>query len=299
MSDYNIVKYILDNTDKKQKDIAKIFDVSDVVVSRWKKGSKIPRKTEVELMKLAGVWWDNLLLDSKWAIIARSEENSNKWYDFIEKLSIDSFYQMKYEEFMDHQLVGEMKMQRILIVLFNAGIEIPAEAPEVVDLNYVDSYEHRFQGIMKNYLYCYSQASNWWHENFSFYPASDNRDYFYSLVPRIALQQLSIEDPTIMFPGANAITLQKYTDETRKEYIETVFRFCNELHMNGLEYDQPSLESFIDFNPDYPLPKEGLDETEESEKNIEKYMSLAEREIMRGIKKNEETLAKILKILKG
>jgi len=84
----NIIDYLTDEKGFKQLDIAKEIGVSTVQVSKWKKNSSdIPQIREVELLKLADLWWSSALckngLPPEWAILVKTKENHIAWHHYF------------------------------------------------------------------------------------------------------------------------------------------------------------------------------------------------------------------------
>ena len=77
---------------KKDKKLTKL-NVKDAQISKWKLAVSIPAEREVELMKIAGVYWereDNIRPTSTWALLVESKENEDKWFDYFNKLFNDA-----------------------------------------------------------------------------------------------------------------------------------------------------------------------------------------------------------------
>jgi hypothetical protein len=84
----NIIDYLTDVKGFKQIDIAKEINVSTVQVSKWKKNiSDIPYAREVELLKLADLWWSSAIckngLHPEWAILVKTKENHIAWHHYF------------------------------------------------------------------------------------------------------------------------------------------------------------------------------------------------------------------------
>jgi len=303
MSNYNIIKFMLENMDTSQKDIADKIKVTPVMVSRWKRGSKIPREHETELMKMAGIWWDEDDVSSKWSIIVQTKENELKWYEYIEEFSIGGFGGD-----------SEKKMQEILITMFNAGVDLPPCPPALLDpIFHHEWFETFIQDLIRQYLKYYSQWTTWHTQTFdsyapSFHPFDENfADAFANLIPRLALFQQSVECVTMFFPGTNSVMLNRLEADTRHDFLTTVYRYCRNEHEKGSPVNSRYFESLIEFEPerdvflDESAPKDSgnMDDfTIDTGSGGDQYMSKAEREIIKKIQTNESMLKEILNILK-
>lgn len=139
----NIIQYILDTTDLKQKDIAAKLSVSTTQVSKWKNGEYISFDKEKELEKLAGI----VESCDEWTQIVKSEENSNLWIEYLEKVS----------EYCDCAMSVDKEMSiSLLRSIAILGIPLTSKPPhENLDSDITDEklskYFYLLQYVIENY----------------------------------------------------------------------------------------------------------------------------------------------------
>ena len=123
----NIVAYLIETTGMTQTDIASklksadkdTLGVSQALVSKWNRGVKIPKDREIEMLKLADLFWEleypdeayhegdeelpNILfyqlVDSKWNIIVKSKKNQEDWYDFFTDMLAPKKFNNEHSEY--------------------------------------------------------------------------------------------------------------------------------------------------------------------------------------------------------
>lgn len=162
----NIIEYIIKNKELKQKDLAETLGVSRAQISKWKSGEHIPHDREKELMEIAGLFG----FSPSWAILVKTEENSQAWIDYMEHMNqiVDDTYSSPY--FDDE---AEIYTSIIIQALCELGLKIPEKAPEIKNDDESEDYEFSdFDDFVYQYLTNYGPITTWCQK----YLSEDDKD---------------------------------------------------------------------------------------------------------------------------
>ncbi len=118
----NIIDTITNETGLSQIQIADRVNVSKSTISAWRMGAPIPRIKERKLMQILHMYRRhsssrNETFD-EWKILVKSPENSKNWQSYMRSFGVNLHKDWK----------------RVLITLYDLGIEIPENAPNRLKL---------------------------------------------------------------------------------------------------------------------------------------------------------------------
>ena len=151
----NIIEYIIKNNNLKQKDIADALAVSRAQISKWKAGEDIPHDREKELLKLAGLFG----FDSSWAILVKTEENSQAWIDYMRHMNDVNDDTYSSRSFDDE---SEICTPIVIQALCELGLAIPDCPPSIETLEDYENYEFTsFDNFICEYLTNYGPINAW------------------------------------------------------------------------------------------------------------------------------------------
>jgi transcriptional regulator with XRE-family HTH domain len=155
---FNIIEYIIKNTDLKQKDIAKKLGVTTGQISKWKQGEYIASERKEELNKLAGLFGHH----TEWAVLSKTKANSDVWFEYV--LWHSSNELVSNREIEDE---GDLKIPNIFILLSQLGMSIPSKAPKVKEIQSDDYKWTAFDMAMSKILRSYGILVEWNDKHFA------------------------------------------------------------------------------------------------------------------------------------
>ena len=321
----NIINYLIKEKGLKQFEIAEKLNVKDAQISKWKLGVNIPKDREVELMKLAGIYWERDDGSSpllSWAVKVRNQENENSWYEFfktclekVDRYSIAS------------SLASNQKLTTSFLgTLNNSGLFMP----ESIEwhFNHPEGEWDQYQGFIEHtYLGTYFELENWCCQNLNL--KKEYMQDFFLLLPQFTMYKLIIEEiielPMIEDPYALNTFEQNTTMDVwgLREQIEKSIRYegldFNIEELDGLiktpdkkknkpnsdPFSGPKEENISHLFDEYPdlLIRNNYDivdgkvVTAENNNGVDINLSYGERKILRAIKDNQKLINKVLKKL--
>jgi len=331
----NIVKYILKATDMTQTEIANKLKarkwksgdgetkVTQASVSQWSRGEKLPVYREIELLKIAGLYWEledyidydnyedpgfppdgdssiplpDLLrdksVDSKWNILVKTELNQNNWYEFITDMLSPKKYKNFESEYNDNDF---LKFARQCIFLLNdAGFIVP-ESPGLIENNNPALFN-----LFRNWMHRITILQYWCASSL---PRNNIRFLdLYRDLPKLALAQCIVKSNYQVPEKTDVIVLKNFIEAVNQLSKTTIDGFYTWQNMELLNFfdDDSFNEILIYANNDLTdnvSYSSSTSPSDEIQKDDDKYLSFSEKKILNGIKNNEKLLKGNEKLLK-
>jgi hypothetical protein len=311
----NIVDYIIKNKELNQTDIAKRMQaikrlgadeekqgISQVVVSKWKRGGNIPKDREIELLKMADIYWKmetNIeyaedpweqeieVVDSRWNVLVQSEKNQEDWYDLISEIVSPKKILNEQGEYESRYFSSFV---RDCVLLLN---EIEFVFPRSADLIKVDEfYFDLFYRWMRRT--CQLQA---WCSNSVPKPyqpvEGDQYCEVYNALYKVALAQTISETDIVV--EVNRPNLAYFIEDTTKEVEQIISSWMFWAGQEGAPLWESEFDEILikndKSNADNKIKLKSLESEDFA------YWSEAERKIYEGIKNNERLLKELLEKL--
>jgi len=278
--------------------------ITQAAISKWRKGYRIPPSRQVELLKLAELYWeiepinkddpdDSSPLrevDSNWNVLVKSKENQFAWMEYIDSLHPSFEILNPNGEHLEDEY---LYFVRTLLLLLNwHGFEIPEFPPMPFRESKISKDEQkRFRIFFRLLLLRINILQLWCIDTL---PRRNLEGFLkiYIWVPKIAIAQTIKQSSS-----KNKVPLS--TDIAQLE--------------KSIKITENITEGFITdwlswaMNNSYPLIKENFAELSITSSTINeehvlvdtrlKKISYGEKKILEGIKKNEKLLNEILKRL--
>lgn len=241
---FNVIKYITVNTDLRQKDLAEKLGVSRAQISKWKAGDSIPLDREDELRKLAGLFGDN----AEWAVFAKTEKNSQAWFDYMQWMSEVSDYRSSTIQDMPNVLVPE-----ILLTFAKVGVPLPDNAPPI-EVTEEEEYEFTpFDSFIFSYMEDYGRLIRWHEVNLL--SVMEDCDDACDIVMNLEYHTTSlalgyIEDKEIIAVGADPVTLNTHYKKSKQEARQEITSLCLAMMRANIPIKIDYFD-FINKSPDY------------------------------------------------
>lgn len=279
MAKTNIIKYIIENTGLRQKDIADHLGVSGAQVSKWKSGEPINYEKAKVLTELAGLFTENV----EWVALVKTKENAEAWCDYIHLLNegVD-----RPSALLDDD--PDIYAPNILLQLAEAGIPIPAKPPSIDPRNSEETL-----GVLGDFLYevlnKYGKYALWY--EMYLMPVEDLdsvsvfADFDHYAIP-LALGHI---DEDIEEVGADLNRCALYVKTMQEEASSEIRKLCRALVRAG----HPLLEDYFAYVTDSPDDLEDMCKSSENE--IENYLSYGERRVLAENILIQESLKKLHK----
>ena len=302
----NIISYLIEEKGFKQKEIAEKLKIKDAQISKWKLGVKIPDDREIELMKLADLWWereDNYRPNAKWAVLVKSKNNENEWFDFFNKIFKSVFIHSPIERYSVAEKLHTINAltENFLIIFNQAGIIIPPEPPTrrfgPYDDLHIDPWEEFAYTYVENYLLLESWCCQNLNLKFSYM-----QEFFY-LLPRYTILKLTIEENSNLFSQVpNPYDLHEYQRFIKEQVWEIENTIKDAVRHEGIDFDENIFDDLISSPKEKSMNMTTDNEFDEligevdssTVEDIDQYLSYGERKIMQGIKENRKLLNKVL-----
>ena len=315
----------------KQTKDGKIGHVTQAQVSKWRNGEKTPKGRELELIEIAGLNEHNQFTldnaDSQWALLMHfTGRNSEKlWMQFIEEL----VYKKQVYSFQTRDIICDGELvdwtKNILFMLNEVGITLysppysigcETDYPALEETNlwdFIDALITKTASLQKRFF----------RDIPSGLLKSPISSMFFEEIPRIALKYLTVgpyklsfrevdHDPFSMFGYGEEVTetVEAFIKELVKEASIKNVEFDPlkpSRSLGGSCYDDSLIIKNTDIAEDIPFSKASsnpyeevlesstADQTEPSEVDDFSYLSLGERKILEGVRKNEELLNELLR----
>lgn len=311
--DTNIISYLTKEKGYKQSDIALKLDVAISQISKWKSGIKIPKDKEIDLMKLADIWWERdngSLLRPHWAILAGSRINDDRWNIFIKEC---------FEHLSRYPIAGDLVpldllIENILKAFNTAQIIYPDSAPSyeapMPEYNWEPDY---WQEFFQVYIEQYLELENWCCKNL-FLDKRYMVDFFKTL-PELVIWRFINEDKIPTEFIADPFWLHEYERASTEFIWEEREQIRISTYHEGLDFSIDEFDKhiyppqkdgrndnsdFLDLELDDVAEDKGISRAEdESKGNIDPYLSYGERKLMDEVAKNRILLIKVLKKLES
>ncbi|MCC5881902.1 MAG: helix-turn-helix transcriptional regulator [Halomonas sp.] len=240
----NLVEYILENTDLKQKDIAERLGVSRGQVSKWKAGEYISDVKSEQLRELAGVFGD----DIEWVEVVKTKKNAQAWLQFA------------YEADSEWNSLGgsddewaSLTVRSILLELKESGIDIPPHPPRLDEEGEpIDNTE--FVSFFYNFMENYGVLNEWMRIHFSDDDESDLFEQMMELenfLPALALRHS--ENDVLAGIGADLDRVMAHCRAREIEARKIIRDYCTTRTRKNL----PLIHNYFALIEDHPY---GLDD---------------------------------------
>ncbi|MEM5534971.1 helix-turn-helix transcriptional regulator [Neptuniibacter pectenicola] len=275
----NLIEYIIENTPLRQKELAKQLDVSATLITRWKKGEKIPPEREEVLKKIANLFTD----DIAWAEIAKTEANAKAWYHYVHELN-------ELAEISAYNIHDEPDVYAptILKAMKEAGIPIPTTAPRVEEAE----DEVPFNKLALELLNNYGRYVHWCERNLYVIRDEDIKGETYDAEDyAIGLSIGYLEDKALLDAGANLTQVKGYVTKVKFDAIEFIRSLCNSMEAAGLHM---SLD-FYAFVNESPLTLEDDVLFSQLGGNIEEHLSFGEKLILQEVRELKMMVSNLMK----
>jgi transcriptional regulator with XRE-family HTH domain len=264
----NIIDYLKKEKGYKQKDIAENVGVSGALITEWKLGKIIAPKRDIQLRKLAELWWeDGYAYDGhpRWSVLVKSRENEQSWFEYFENVV---------NELPDSYLdTGSIK--KILLTLNNAGITINESAPgkwsdeleeaecEAITIDSQLELEEaaRFYYFIKSYIQLLFKYREWC--NIHRYDIPSIGEFEYMMLDYIIYKLMSDDD--IIFPDRDEVNLSQHRRDTEHNFNEIVLSSMD-TKTGELYFDVPLFKNMIKTPETPPRSEEFLDHILNSDK---------------------------------
>ena len=324
----NIVDYIIENKKLNQTSIAKKMlnpdpkkqGISQVAVSKWKRGGDIPKEREIELLKMADIYWrigtevkeseepweldeEIEVIDSRWNVFVQSEKNQEDWYDFIiEILSPRKFLDIS-REYNYSKSLGFIR--NCILLLNDVGFDIPSNPQLIKASPNNDSYNFEegtlYFELLFKWINRINSLQNWCFETLPRGGGDLSIRYreAYDNLPRVALAQVLHELPHLPV-GHDFKKLEVLVNETKQWVNKTIDEWLFWAGMADIpfQFNEDNFdEILIKSNVDNASVKTKPTLTSEADASEYAYWSEAERKIYEGIKNNEKLLKELLEKL--
>jgi transcriptional regulator with XRE-family HTH domain len=290
----NIVNYIIKNKKLTQSQIAEKLSVSQVAVSKWKRGENIPDEREVELLQIADLYWkitDNepeiFTIDSKWNILIQSEENQEDWYDLISEIVSPKKILNEHGEYESQYFSSFV---RECVLLLN-GIEFvfPTSANSVkADGFYFDLFYRWMLRTCQLQTWCINTVPRPHNPK-----ESDPYYEVYNALYKVALAQTISETNIIV--EVNRASLAYFMEDTNKEVEVIISSWMNWAAQTGAPLWESEFDEILIDNDKSSTDNAIKPRLENVQENS--HWSEAERKIYEGIKSNEKLLKELLEKL--
>jgi hypothetical protein len=304
----NIVAYLIEITGMTQTDIASklksadkdTFGVSQALVSKWNRGEKIPKDREIEMLKLADLFWElelvddevpwGNIVDSRWNIIVKSIKNQEDWYNFFKDMLAPKQFINVNSKYKDSDFVKFVR--ECIFALNDAGFKVP-ENPESIKKN----TSSRFFDFFKFWMHRITILQYWCpnsiphkHEDFEF-------EKLYNNLPRIALAQVALDDIDVP-EQTNGVLLRNFTEDLNQFVKSTIEGYHQwEVHVGENFFGDDSFNELLIYpkndNKDELSQSSSQIESNESESIDDRYLSYAERKIMDRLNANEKLIREL------
>lgn len=278
--------------------------ITQAAISKWRKGtSKIPLYRQVELLKLAGLYWeieaidkddpDDSIpvreLDSNWNVLVKSEENQFLWVDYISNLHPSFEIVNGLGNFLEDEYFCFIR--RLLLELNSHGFPMPSRPP--ISSKFSKSEQHKFDNFFRMLLLRINILQTWC-------ISSLPRDFLhgfmglYKLIPKIAIAQTVMQSSkrNHLPLGSDILLVEKSiktTDLTMRIHVDNWLHWAKKY---SYALVAESFDEILIPNVKTPYPAKTKKHSKEDTK-----ISFGEQKILEGIKRNEKLLNEILKRL--
>ena len=278
--------------------------ITQAAISKWRKGlSKIPLSRQVELLKLAGLYWeieaidkedpDNSIsvreLDSNWNVLIQSEENQFLWVGYISELHPSFEIVNGNGSFLEDEYFCFIR--KLLLTLNNHGFSIPPRPP--ISSKFSRAEQQKFDNFFRMLLLRINILQTWC---ISSLPRKFLHGYLelYILLPRIAIAQTVMQSlkRNHLPLGRDIMRIEqsiKTTDLSLRIHIDNWLHWAKKY---SYALVQESFDEILIPNVETPYPYE-----QPKAVNADNKLSYGEKKILEGIEKNEKLLNEILKRL--
>ncbi|MDA9031209.1 helix-turn-helix domain-containing protein [Candidatus Pseudothioglobus singularis] len=313
-----IVAYLIKTKGMTQTDIASklksadedTFGVSQALVSKWNRGEKIPKDREIEMLKLADLFWEleypneayhegdeelpnilmDPLIDSKWNIIVQSEKNQEDWYDFFTDVLSPKKFNNEHSEYKYRDFIKFVR--ECIFVLNDAGFKVPKNPDSITK-----DTSSRFFAFFKFWMHKITLLQYWCSNSIPHRQKDSRFTELYNNLPRIALAQASLDDIDIP-EQTDGFLLGNFIDEMDqvvKNTIDDYYQwegFMMENFFGEDSFNEILIYSNDDINDNISQSSSTIS-SDETQQNDDKYLSFAERKILDRLKANEKLIQEL------
>jgi hypothetical protein len=289
------------------------MSVSQVAISKWKRGGQIPNEREIELLKIAEIYWTVYIdlkegpgwefedvVNSRWNVLIQSEENQEDWYEFISEILTPKKILDRDGEYSKNYFFPFIR--ECILLLNDIGLNVPSSPKSInLDDTHSEVYDVYFD-LLLNWMRRICQLQTWFFNTLPKRNTPTNTEYFdvFDNLYKVALVQIIDGNRT----SAHMPDLDKFIDETEEWVNHTIESWMYWASQGALPLWEDAFDEIKIIN--LKFSKDPKAQTNESiSKNITKpastdedesyaYWSEAERKIYKGIKNNERLLKELL-----
>ena len=281
----NIIQYILDNTNMKQKDIAGELSVSTSQVSKWKKGEYISHDKEQQLNSIAGI----IDCDIDWTSFVRTKQNASSWIKYVGEVN-------EFGMECNVELYDEI-CKLILMGIISSGITLPS-CPPIEDYEAAEEENFKMSNIyllietvLENYrcIDSWTQTFIGWPDETDLLEVSSNIQMLTYELPMMHVSQAILESNNY-----NNVTYKNNMIELNKYMRKEIENYCD-----GLVNNNKTLltDYFALLNENiYYLEDEAM--IHNVQKPMDRYLSYGEKKILNETELLNIKLDKLLSINK-
>jgi transcriptional regulator with XRE-family HTH domain len=293
MQKLNVIDYIVQNTDLKQKDIAEKLGVSRAQISKWKAGEFIPFQRHKDLNEIAGLFGNSF----ETAVLFKTEANYEAWVSYVVELS-------EYSDFyLSDQIEDEpdLFIHSLISILSDLGFNIENFKPQVSNIIGEDK-EIVFSNLDTFIIQCIEHTSilhNWFYTfieiNGAFEDLHDEICELREGAQSIALKH--IDEDLISAVGINPELLNNYLAELDSTVRKNLSVLCRFMNANGI----PLMTDYFDYiNKDMIyLADQTISAIELQKLSSDAFLPYADQLILTELRKNNELLTTIISQLKA
>ena len=300
--------------------------VSQAVISKWKITGKIPEDRIDELLKIANIYWDLKASDEEyissehnnsihqivgvisnfkeefnsvdWHMLVKTKQNQNDWYDIFAQELPTSINIWKDSDGNHSDTKFLAFVRKALLQIVKAGIELPASP---LEFNSVGKTDIIFQDFIIDYRTQIEFLQSWCRDKI---PEGTYRDMIYDVIPGMALAQChdnpyidELEMDIWEKYSSYAFKTFQFIENTIKEYErnlnneidprENIHGYFDILKMkpDRGKYNFMTGEKIDSFSTkDQAIPANN------TEPDLDKYLSYSERKIFEKLQEQEESI---------
>ena len=242
----NLIEYIIEKTELKQKDIAEKLGVSTAQVSKWKSGESIPVARQLELQFLCGA----IDVDLDWIQLVGTKENAESWIAYLVHMTSLA------SEAGETNLLSDMPEvygKYLLNNLSMIGVEIKGQAPaqpfydeEIEDMTYTD-----FDRLIDAYLNNYTPLAQWCEHCLPYNEElADVTTGMHSTAVDLAVKY--IDDELLEKNGVDLAKFRSFVQQTDLEARKDISELCSEM----ITFNIPFRRDYFEFINVHPLELE-------------------------------------------
>lgn len=281
----NIITYITQKQKYTQKALAEKLGVSTTQISLWKKGSNIPYARQQQLEEIAGFFSHS----ADWSILCdNKKENEALWFDYFDNIlnSLQSEYEIT-DAIRDY----DFHVPSILVALNKLGVHVEKTPPQNQNEKVCC-----FATLLEKVLIMYSLYHAWCEKVLIEDPVEISTELYdaageiESMAADFSMRQIPEESITAYRLDKELI--YSHSAESWRTLNHAIHSYLGELIMNRLPIRYDYFE-ILNIDPEI-LNDKLYDEKLSEEKQITKYFTYPEQQILKNQKRTNELLQELL-----